>query len=64
MFNKLFQIFKDNKEFCPINAMSGITKLIDEIDQFLLERCDKDSSLSKNAALDAICEILQAHKDK
>jgi hypothetical protein len=62
MYTKLYQIFKDNKEFCPINSMKEVTRYIDDLDRFL--DSITESSLAKKEALEAICEIFQDHKDR
>lgn len=60
MLNALFALFEKS------NALNSVANIVIQIHE-LLQHFETDSIKDKdgkNAAIDAVCEILQAHKDK
>jgi RNA binding exosome subunit len=60
MLDKIKSLFKPEYQFSHMSALVGY---IGNVISVLSENYTKDKD-SKNAAIDAICELLQAHKDQ
>jgi len=61
MLDKIFAALKD--DINPIEHMSSIISTVASLATYFTEDYVKDKD-SKNAAIDAICEMLQTYKDK
>lgn len=59
MLDKIKSLFKEEFQY---SHMSGLLQQIDSIISLVHAQHMKDES-GKNAAIDAICAILQSHKD-
>lgn len=60
MLDKIKMLFKDGLEY---THTAGLLQQIANITNIVNAQYMKDEQ-GKNAAIDAICEILQSHKDK
>lgn len=63
MFNKLFQIVNECGLSNPLGRVADTMTQLENLIEHIEDNYSKGEGLS-NAAIDAICEILQAHKTK
>lgn len=61
MLDKISALFKDGLEY---THTAGLLQQISNVVNIINAQYMKDPVDGKNAAIDAICELLQGHKDK